>query len=85
MLEYPEIHEDYATYASIRENNCVGYTCLSNNEIEVLASRLRTTSSMCKVRRRKPSIGKFNPRKLLTASRKKESATKDGLNALTSI
>jgi hypothetical protein len=35
MLEYPEIREDYASYASIRDNNCVGYTCLSSNDIEV--------------------------------------------------
>jgi len=32
MLEYPEIHEDYASYASIRDDNCVGYTCLNAND-----------------------------------------------------
>ena len=41
MLEYPEIHEDYASYASLRENNCVGYTILGSNDFNVRFSLSR--------------------------------------------
>jgi hypothetical protein len=75
MLEYPEIHEDYASYASIRDDNCVGYTCLNANDFDVLLFLVRTTSWACRTKRLNRYTGRSSPRKSRTAWRRRTNDT----------
>ena len=75
MLEYPDVQDDYASYASIRDNNCVGYTCLNGKDIEVRQPTSRTTSAVCRTRRPSPSTDRSSPRKSARVWRRRRSGT----------